>query len=142
MAAPPRPVSHSLVKALRGVPLFATLDDRTIVQVVGESANLVWREGSAVFRAGNDAEALYIVLSGRVRIHGRDGEHVGDVGPGEFFGERSLLHEGIHSRDAEAVETCELMVLPKECFERLVHEESSVGEAVREAVQRRLGAGG
>jgi NTE family protein len=113
-------VSHSLVKALRSVPDFALLDERTLVQLVGASMNLAFNEGSVVFEPGSPAEALYIVLSGLVGVFDNtDGEEVdvSQVGPGESFGELSLLLRRKHSKTARALQDTELMIIPRESFE-------------------------
>lgn len=85
--------------------------------------NLVWREGSCVFRKGNPGEALYIVLSGTVRIYdefdGREVE-IARTGPGDFFGEHSLLLDCTHTKNVEAVEDTELLVLSKTSFASLL----------------------
>jgi CRP-like cAMP-binding protein len=64
-----RPITHSLIKALKNVPGFDVLDERTLLRIVGASVNLSWPAGSLVFEKGNPGEALYIVLSGQVRIY-------------------------------------------------------------------------
>src|SRR5439155_401722 len=70
-------VSHSLVKALRAVPDFADLDDATLLRIVGASTNLFYPGDGIVFEPGSPAEALYVVLSGEVRIFDR--EHGNEV---------------------------------------------------------------
>ncbi len=118
-----RPVTHSLVKALRAVPDFAALDDSALLAVVGASANLFWPAGAVVFEPGAASDALYVVLSGRVRIFDLvDGtEHeVTVLGPGGFFGEDSMLLHRAHSKHAQAAEDSELMVVPRESFQALM----------------------
>jgi CRP/FNR family transcriptional regulator, dissimilatory nitrate respiration regulator len=115
--------SHSLVKALRNVPDFASLDDATLLRIVGASANLAFARGSLVFEAGSPAEALYVVLSGQVRVFdtGEAGEHdVAQLGRGESFGEISLLLRTRHTKSAQAVEDSELMVVPHESFDEVL----------------------
>jgi CRP-like cAMP-binding protein len=115
--------THSLVKALRTVPNFASLDDATLLRIVGASVNLAFARGALVFEAGSPAEALYVVLSGQVRIFdtGEAGEReVARPGPGESFGEISLMLRSRHTKSAQAVETSELMVVPHESFEEVL----------------------
>jgi CRP-like cAMP-binding protein len=128
-------VIHTLVRALGNVPAFSELDDETLCSIVGASSNLVWRTGSPVFAPGEPAEALYIVVSGAVRISDEGDGEVARLGPGEFFGEQSLVRASSHSKGAEAVEDCELMVLPKESFERLLSEDPRLAETVRGRLQ-------
>ena len=132
-SSPRSPLRHSLVKALRRVPDFAALEDSILLKVVGASANLFWAAGSTVFETGSPSEALYIVLSGRVRI--TDGpEAPGDlaqIGPGEYFGELSLLRNSKHTKTAQAIEDSEIMVLPKRSFEALLSTDDDLSEQVR-----------
>ena len=131
---PPRqPLNHSLVRALRRVPDFSALDDGILLKVVGASANLFWPEGSVVFHAGSPSEALYIVLAGRVRIRddSGDGSDIAQIGPGDYFGELSMLRNSRHTKRAEAVEDTEIMVLPKQSFEALMRSDPDLADQVR-----------
>jgi voltage-gated potassium channel len=132
------PISHTLVRALRAVPAFSTLDETTLCDIVGASSNLVWRAGSPIFEPGDPAEALYIVLSGGVRIVDESKQDVARLGSGDFFGELSLLRRTSHSKRAEVLEDSELMVLPRRPFEALLAEDPGLAEAVRSAMEARL----
>jgi CRP-like cAMP-binding protein len=134
---PPR-VQHSLVRALRGVPSLSTLDDAEVLAIVGESANLRWASGGTVVEHGSQADGLYIVLSGQVQVRAPDGTEVTVLGPGEFFGEFSLLLDAPRRHDVIALEEAELMVVPKERFERLVEVHEEFGRDVRSRLEARL----
>ncbi|MBA3728818.1 MAG: cyclic nucleotide-binding domain-containing protein [Actinobacteria bacterium] len=134
------PVTHSLVKALRSVPDFASLDDRTLVRIVGASTNLFWRAGALVFEKGSSSEGLWIVLSGKVRIFDvEDGEEVdvSTVEPGNSFGELSLLLRTTHTKNAQAVEDTELMVVPEESFEELLDDNPNLAAVFQRRVRER-----
>lgn len=114
---------HNLVKALRGVPAFGALDDRTLLRLFGAASNLWWREGSTVFEAGDPGDALFIVLSGEVSVLGSvDGEEmeVRREGPGGFFGERSLFGERGRSKTVRCLCDTQLMVIPRASFEAIL----------------------
>jgi voltage-gated potassium channel len=132
------PISHTLVRALRTVPAFSGLDEATLCEIVGASSNFVWRTGSPIFEPGDPAEALYIILSGEVRIVDEAEDDVARLDQGDFFGELSLLRRTSHSKRAEAVEDSELMVLPQEPFEALLADDPGLAEAVRSAMETRL----
>jgi CRP-like cAMP-binding protein len=117
------PVSHSLVKALRSVPDFASLDERTLLRILGASANLSWPAGSIVFEKGTRSEALFVILAGKVRIFEVvDGEEVEVIryGPGHSFGELSLMLRTTHTKNAQAIQDTELLVIPEDSFEQLL----------------------
>jgi CRP-like cAMP-binding protein len=130
-------VTHSLVAALRAVPSLSTLEDRTLLAIVGDSANLFWRAGSVVFATGSPADGLYIVVSGSVTVVGDDGEELGVLGAGDFFGELSLLEGQAHSRNIVAREDTELMVIAKECFDDVVGKHPEVARSIRETAAQR-----
>ena len=116
------PTSHSLVKLLRSVHDFKSLDDESLLEVVGASANLAYRAGSTIFEAGSPSDALYVILSGQIRIFDRStaDEDVARLGRGDSFGEISLLRRTNHTKSAQAVEDSELMVVPRDSLEELL----------------------
>jgi CRP-like cAMP-binding protein len=130
-------VRHSLVKALRRVPEFADLDDRIVLDAVGCSANLFWPAGTVVFEPGQDAEGLYVVLSGSVRILEDDAE-VARIGPGDYFGELSLLRETAHTKTARVEEDAELMVIPRESLRDLLSREPRLAAHLERKARERL----
>ena len=136
-----RPVTHSLVKALRGVPGFDILEDGDLLRIVGASVNLSWPAGSLVFGKGSPGEALYIVLAGEVRIfdvvNGEDVE-IARVGVGDFFGEMSLIFDTTHTKFVEAVEDSELLVLMKKSFRRLLDSKPDLAALIHRRVERRM----
>jgi CRP-like cAMP-binding protein len=134
-------ISHSLVKALRSVPDFASLSDRDLLDIVGVSTNLSWPEGATIFEKGSPSEGLYIVLTGRVRISDVvDGKRVdvASVGPGASFGELSLLLRTTHSKEAVAEDDTELMVVPKEWFQGLLEAKPDLAEPFHRRLAERL----
>ena len=119
------PVSHSLVQSLRSVLDFSTLDEKTLLDIVGESMNLFWKAGHRIFQTGDAGAALYVMLEGECSIHRGDSPSDGEVAhprAGDAFGEMSLLMEATHSRTATAVTDCEILVLPKQAFANLLED--------------------
>src|SRR5438552_18107031 len=102
-----RPVS-SQYALLRGVPLFAALDDAAAEELCGYLHPVELNGGSNLFRVGDSGDAMYIIESGRVRITvtDADGREVilASLGHGESFGEMSILDGRARSRDATATQ--------------------------------------
>jgi CRP-like cAMP-binding protein len=134
------PSTHSLVKALRSVPDFSMVDDHGLLQVAGGSTNLFYPAGSTIFEPGSPSHELYIVLAGEVAVIDPDEGHeeeVSRVGPGESFGELSLLLARKHSKIARAAEDTELLVLPKESFEEVLAGNPDLAEQFRRRLEER-----
>jgi len=129
--------SHTLVKALQNVPSLAVCDDETLLEIVGSSINLVWPSGYRVFEHGTPSSGLYILLSGRVRVLGEGGGELAELGPGEHFGEMSLLFGTTHQSTVETLDATELMVVPKERFDALLSAYPQLSDAIRTKAEER-----
>ncbi|HTL54496.1 MAG TPA: cyclic nucleotide-binding domain-containing protein [Candidatus Limnocylindrales bacterium] len=95
-------------------------------------------------RKGEYGDAMYIVSEGELRalsiIEGKE-SILGTMGPGECFGEISLLDQGPRSADVVANRDSTLLKLSNAAFERLVREEPALAMPFvlalsRAAVQR------
>ena len=79
----------------------------------GETEKLA-SDGEHIVRAGDHGAEMYVIKSGRVRISrlmgGRD-VTMSELGPGDFFGEMSLLESLPRDADAVAVGETRLLVL-------------------------------
>jgi CRP/FNR family cyclic AMP-dependent transcriptional regulator len=76
--------------ALRAVPLFAALPEDQLALLAEVAAPIEVAPGRAIARQGEIGSGLFVILEGRVRVV-RNGETVAELGPGEFFGELSVL---------------------------------------------------
>lgn len=113
------------------IPILASLGDddrRLLAEKMGRRS---FSKGTALFRRGEEGDALYIVIRGRIRIFAsnRRGSEItlALLGPGEFFGEMALLDGQPRSANAEAEEDTELHVLKRDpFFSFLMHKESAL----------------
>jgi serine/threonine-protein kinase len=79
--------------------------------------------GAHIIREGEDGDEVYILVSGRVQVYREiDGERVvlGELGPGEVFGEMAILTSSPRTASVVAVEDCVLRVLTAEILDREV----------------------
>ena len=124
----------ALRTALGAVVLFADLDEADLETLVASVETHRYRRGEAVFRQGDPGDALYIVLSGRVKIsspsEGGVEAILATLRPGEFFGALALLDGAARSATATAVEATETLVLPRETFRRLVNDVPAIRDHV------------
>lgn len=92
---------------LAQVPFFALLDDQERAVLAERVEVVTFRSGSTLFAYGDPGDSMYVLRSGSVELSVRmkTGEKVvlETPGPGDFFGEISLLDAG--SRTATAIAT-------------------------------------
>ena len=75
---------------LRTIPLFAELDDNTLLAIAEIASEVEVPAGQVMIRPYDPGLGMFVVEEGRVVVelsHGREVE----LGPGEFFGELALL---------------------------------------------------
>ena len=136
-----RPVS-SQYALLRGVPLFAALDDAAVEELCGYLHPVELKGGSNLFRVGDSGDAMYIIESGRVRITvtDADGREVilASLGHGDFFGEMAMLDGQGRSAAATVTEDSRLAVLTRENFLTFVSSDARIVLEMLSAITRRL----
>src|SRR5919112_1398378 len=80
---------------LKNVPLFSSFSDQQLAYLLPAVQHRRFPRGSYVIRAGEETDALYIILAGRAKvlIPDDDGNEVilSVMGPNDFFGEMGLL---------------------------------------------------
>lgn len=95
-----------------------------------------------LFRKGDPGDALYGILSGRLRIHtyGADGRDalLNIMQPGDLFGEIALVDGLPRTADATTLEPVELIVLRRHDFLDLLRRESDLALHVLQLTCRRL----
>ena len=98
--------------------------------------------GSAIMHAGDPADSLYIVISGRLKVMmgEADGKEVilGIIGPGEIFGEMGVIDDSPRSASVIAIEPCELLSVTRRDFKRCLVENTEVAMTVLRVLVRRL----
>src|SRR5947207_9699362 len=127
---------------LRGVPLFASLDDAAVEELCGYLHPIELKGGSCLFRVGDSGDAIYFIESGRVRITvtDADGREVilASLGHGDWFGEMSMLDGHGRSANATVTEDSRLAVLTRENFLTFVSSDSRIVLEMLSAITRRL----
>jgi CRP/FNR family transcriptional regulator, cyclic AMP receptor protein len=134
-------VGLSLV-VLRNIPLFSGLDESELERLSKVAVRRRAARGEQVVRAGEDAETLIVMLTGRAKVTNFDEEGreiiLAWLSPGEFFGEMGLIDGSPRSANVVAVEPCELLILGKHEFQRCMQDNFQVVQKLMQILVRRL----
>jgi len=88
-------------ESLRRVPLFAGLDRKELELLAKLAKEQRYETGATIVQSGAGGHGLYIIKEGNVSVV-RDGQKVASMGPGQFFGEISVLDGGPRTADVKA----------------------------------------
>ena len=117
------------------------LHDALLAEAAADLERVALAAGATLFERGDDADALYVVASGRLRATtGKEhGETVlAAIGPGELVGELGILVGAPRSASVYAAEDAELARLPAPAFERVAARRPEAVEQLAESARRRL----
>jgi CRP/FNR family cyclic AMP-dependent transcriptional regulator len=132
----------SLTPILQRVPLFSQLSPAELQRVVDVARERSYPRNSVILFEDDPGDALYVVATGQVKVVliGEDGREVilSVMGPGEFFGEMSLLDDEPRSAHVIAMEDSSLAVLRREDFEGLLTQTPQIALALLREMSRRL----
>lgn len=101
-------------EVLKRVPLFHGLTPEQVSELSAIASTRSAKAGEVLFRQGEPGEALYIVMSGVVRLYTLESEKELELGfarEGQYFGEMSLIDGAPRSAAACAVEDTELLLV-------------------------------
>jgi CRP/FNR family cyclic AMP-dependent transcriptional regulator len=110
-----------------------------LTRVVGRKS---YPRNSTIINAGDPTDALYIVISGRLKVMMSDDEGreviLAILGQGEFFGEMGLIDEAPRSATVIAIEPCELLTINKMDFKKCLAENFEIAVGVMKGLVKRL----
>ncbi|MGV7208240.1 cyclic nucleotide-binding domain-containing protein [Oxalobacteraceae bacterium A2-2] len=136
------PVLSPRLLRLKESALFASLTPLELQIVDGLMHERRYSANEVVFDEGEEGQALYLVMSGQVRISREvDGvtEVVGDLGPGSFFGDLALLDNSPRNAQTRATENSELAVFFRADFMGLMETDAVIGYKISLALARHIG---
>lgn len=114
--------AHAVV--LRGCSMFSETTGEELERIASIVEVQTVAKGGYVFREGETARGFFVVKAGAINVHRISADGVERVlhvfRPGESFAEGALGGPGTYPADARAVENSELLLLPKEPFNRLI----------------------
>lgn len=127
---------------LKNVPLFAGLDEAALLALAARLRRRKMPPGTPVVYKGDPAGSLYLIASGRVKVHqatSSGDEVILDVkGPGDFFGEMSLLDGLPRSADVSTLQATELLLLEGEALRQTIEEQPAVAWTLLRILSQRV----
>lgn len=125
------------IEHLKSVPLLANCTRRQLRAVARIAEVYEAPPGTVLTRTGEPGEEFFLIIDGRVRVEVSPRKRSG-LGPGEFFGEMSLLDGEPRSATVIADTPVRLLVINRRDFSRLLSEVPDLTRSLLAVLSRRL----
>jgi CRP/FNR family transcriptional regulator, cyclic AMP receptor protein len=127
---------------LRNVPLFSSLSGDQLLLLASVLLRKPYPRNSTVVAAGDPADALYIVVSGRLKVMMSDKEGreviLAILNQGDFFGEIGLIDQAPRSASVVTIEPCELLTITRTDFMKCLQKSFDLAMNVIRGLVERL----
>jgi CRP/FNR family transcriptional regulator, cyclic AMP receptor protein len=121
-------------EALGRCRLFAGMDRESLQAITRTMRSRRFRRGEVLFHEDDPGDALFVVASGRVKVvvPSEDGDEaiLATLRRGDFLGELALLDGAPRSASAIALESTEVLALPRDQFRLLVADQPAIRDAL------------
>jgi CRP/FNR family transcriptional regulator len=118
------------------IPFFKGLPIPSLMTIMNVTKTLQIEKGKNLFSQGDEADGLYVLLSGKMQVYIFSG-HVGgttkvlaDLEPGQFVGEFGLIDGDKRSASVRITEAGEVLFLPAIAFAVVMDNQPVVAQAV------------
>lgn len=122
---------------LARAPLLAGVDESGIAMISARVVEVRFAKDHVIARQGEVGTGFFLVANGAVRVV-RDGRTIARIGPGDFFGELSVLDGRPRVAQVIADEPTICLALASWDFEAVVMEQPAVALAILRGLAGRL----
>jgi CRP-like cAMP-binding protein len=122
---------------IRSLPLFSRVSDAGLERIAACIGELECEPGQVLALPGDPGSGMFVILDGKVKVEAR--REMYELGPGDFFGELSLLSPGTErvARVRAATEV-RCIGLPRDEALELIESEPTLALAMLRELARRL----
>jgi CRP/FNR family cyclic AMP-dependent transcriptional regulator len=119
------------------VDLFGDLPRSRLKRLAAASREVSHPEGKAVSTEGRGAHAFHYILEGEATVT-RDGRVLRTLGPGDYFGEISMIDGRPRSATVVASSPLQVLAIPHQDFEQIIDEDPGFARNLLKTLCARL----
>jgi CRP/FNR family cyclic AMP-dependent transcriptional regulator len=121
---------------LKSIPLFEEVGDEELAQIAPFAQEVSVEAGRVLVREGDFSYEFMAIEDGTAEVT-RGGEHVADLGEGDFFGEVGLLEKTLRNATVTAKTPMRLLTLTGWDLRRVERTAPEAFERVRAVLEER-----
>jgi len=122
---------------LGGIPLFSGVSKRDLVHLAKAAHHMTFQPGSQLTTEDELGVTFFVVLKGEAEVS-VSGQARRSLGPGDYFGEMSIIDRSPRSAKVVAVNDLECLVFTQWEFRPWLKQHPDVAWALLESLVRRL----
>jgi len=128
--------TSAIVEMLQKAPLWSGLTEKELKVIARSFKELKYENGDVIVRKGEAGVGFYLIAEGTVEVRA-DGQVLSKLGPGQFFGEMSILDGQPRSADVVALEPSRCFALASWSFKSIVSNHPKMAlKLLQESVRR------
>jgi CRP/FNR family cyclic AMP-dependent transcriptional regulator len=127
----------AVIEMLEEAPLWSGLSKKELKSMVSFAKERTFESGDTIVKKGEGGIGFYLILDGAVEIRS-DGKTLSKLGPGEFFGEMSLLDNQPRSADVVTVQPSRVLILTAWHFRGAVSSNPKIAMKILQELVHRL----
>ena len=131
------PTRLSKVNALKNVSLFSACTTKELAQIASLVDEVEVSEGTVLTKEGGPGREFFAIIDGQADVTLRK-KKLATLGPGQFFGEMSLLDQGPRAATVTAASDMRLYVLDARSFSTLLDKHPAVARKILRGMAQRL----
>jgi cAMP-dependent protein kinase regulator len=124
---------------LRSIPLFESLPGAARRVIAQHADEIDVPEGTELARQGEFAYEFFVIEDGTAEVL-RDGEHVADLGPGDFLGEMGIIGKVVRNATVVTTSPARVIVMTSQAFRSMARSNADVASSIKAAVEERCQA--
>jgi len=124
---------------LRSVPLFESLTSEERRAVAQHADEIDAPEGTELVRQGEFAYEFFVIEDGTAEVT-RNGEHVADLGPGDFLGEMGIVGKEVRNATVATTSPARVIVMTEQALRSMSRLNPGVAQRIKAAVEERCPA--
>ena len=124
---------------LKSIPLFEEVGDEELAQIAPFATEVSVEQGRELVREGDFSYEFMAIEEGQAEVT-RGGEHVADLGPGDFFGEMGLIERTLRNATVTATTPVRLVTLTGWDLKRVERAAPEAMERIRSVLEERRAA--
>ncbi|OGR52467.1 MAG: hypothetical protein A2034_05175 [Elusimicrobia bacterium GWA2_38_7] len=123
---------------LRQVQFFQHILRDQLSHIASISEEIQIQQGTTIFKAGDEGDALYLIMQGEVRVVAPDGRTIAVLIAPECFGEMAILDEDKRSATIIAETNCAFLKITRDDFRELILEQPAIAFELFQVLTTRL----